>query len=759
MNVYKKYFDFISVIKYVVLFLVFLIFNNLENQILPYSSAILTTCLLLDNLTVIPCLIYICSFLIMGDVGLLGASGVYLLVLFPISLLYRKYKTKTHYEFVAYTFVGMLGFVFLGSSTTLISLEKRILTTILTTCLCFLSLTSGKAIKEKGLKFKLTFEELFSVSIMTAVLGIGVSNLISPFLWKGISIFLILFCCYIYRTGIGTIISAVLGISLAVYYSDLNYISLFLLYGVLSESLLVISRYVSALSILAIDYLVQVLFNLYDNYTYSHLICILVGIICFCVIPNELIKSFKDKLYAFREKQLVKQTINRNRIVLSGKLFDISTVFAEMANTFTIFKKNNLTEEKTKSIMEKEILDCVCKECENYEKCRKTTKNISYSLQKMIDIGFAKGRLSLIDFPNEISSTCIHPNNILYGLNKLLADYRARLVENNNLEVGRELIASEALGVSEILRGLALESGQLLKFHNKLEKKLCDKLFEAGFLVTELLLYGENDKMNVSLIIAMKEFSIIELQNVVSNTLGMQMMIVDKSFITEDKLYLSLKKTNDYDAVFGIAKATKDGSIKSGDTHSMTKITPDKFLVALSDGMGSGVDAENVSSTSLSLIESFYKAGLNENLILDTVNKLLTINTEDYYTALDICVIDLKTCCADFIKYGAPYGFIVNENGIKIVEGTSLPLGIIDGLKPSIASTALNDGDMIVLLTDGISDAFNNSGAIIDFLRTLPAKNPQTLADEILNQAIQLNEGKAKDDMTALAVRVYKKTA
>jgi stage II sporulation protein E len=173
--------------------------------------------------------------------------------------------------------------------------------------------------------------------------------------------------------------------------------------------------------------------------------------------------------------------------------------------------------------------------------------------------------------------------------------------------------------------------------------------------------------------------------------------------------------------------------------------------------MGSGVKAQTISSTALSLIESFYKAGLTSELILSTVNKLLSINTEDSYTALDLSVVDLKTCSADFIKYGSPYGFIVGEQGIRIVEGNTLPLGIINELKPSVCSAELNDGDIILLLSDGVSDAFSSSGEIIDFLRTIPAKNPQTLADQILITALRKNNHEKKDDMTALAVRVFKR--
>jgi len=271
------------------------------------------------------------------------------------------------------------------------------------------------------------------------------------------------------------------------------------------------------------------------------------------------------------------------------------------------------------------------------------------------------------------------------------------------------------------------------------------------------LIYGEEERTSVSVILTMKEFSLSHLQKVISDTLGIEMTLKDKADVSDGKFFLSFSKACDYDAVFGIAKVKKDGSNISGDTHSVVRISDKKFLVALSDGMGSGEHAENVSSTALSLIESFYKAGLNSTLILNTVNKLLTINTEDSFTALDVSVIDLTDCSADFIKYGSPYGFIVSDNGIRIIEGNSLPLGIVDELKPSVCNAFLNDGDMVVLVTDGVSDAFSSSGEVIDYLRSVSAKNPQTLADDLLAHAVRLNGGNKKDDMTVLAVRVFKR--
>ena len=338
----------------------------------------------------------------------------------------------------------------------------------------------------------------------------------------------------------------------------------------------------------------------------------------------------------------------------------------------------------------------------------------------------------------------------------MLAEYRSYALNVKNLATGRELIAEEASGVAEMLKGLALESGALLKYQSRLERKVSENLLRRGFLVCEVLIYGENERLSLSMIIAMKEYSLEGINSVINKTLGINMTLVEKNNISESKVYLFFKRAVERDAVFGIAKTVKDGSVKSGDTHSVARISDEKFLVALSDGMGSGEDAENVSSVSLSLIESFYKAGMESSLILNTVNKLLSVNAEDRFTALDVAVIDLKNKTADFIKYGSPYGFILSDGRVRIVEANSLPLGILNDLKPSVCKAELNDGDMILLMTDGVADAFGSSSDIIDYIRVVPALNPQSLADELLNKALELNGGKKKDDMTVLCVRVFK---
>jgi stage II sporulation protein E len=89
-----------------------------------------------------------------------------------------------------------------------------------------------------------------------------------------------------------------------------------------------------------------------------------------------------------------------------------------------------------------------------------------------------------------------------------------------------------------------------------------------------------------------------------------------------------------------------------------------KFLLALCDGMGAGESAHKMSAMTLGLIENFYKVGFDNDIILESVNTLLSINNQENYSTLDICLLDLEKEIADFIKVGAPAGFIKHESNI-----------------------------------------------------------------------------------------------
>ena len=137
--------------------------------------------------------------------------------------------------------------------------------------------------------------------------------------------------------------------------------------------------------------------------------------------------------------------------------------------------------------------------------------------------------------------------------------------------------------------------------------------------------------------------------------------------------------------------------------------------------------------------------------------KYASLKDEESFSALDVCVFDLKKCMCDIIKVGAPAGYIKSESETSIISAQALPLGIIEDINPQVQSFVLKAGDFVVLVTDGISDAFDNTEELQNLINNAETSNPQVLADLILDKALEKTGNFAEDDMTVLVGKIWEK--
>ena len=247
------------------------------------------------------------------------------------------------------------------------------------------------------------------------------------------------------------------------------------------------------------------------------------------------------------------------------------------------------------------------------------------------------------------------------------------MLETENVANGRALLAKQAQGVSEILKNLAVEQSEPLKTYTDKERALNTALQQAGIVCSEVLVYGEDDSLTLSLI-TFGNADVKKIAQIASRLFSVSMLISEKLTLSGDKFCCILRKKPCYDAVFGVASITKAGSIASGDTHSVIRIDERKFMLALSDGMGSGEYARRISESAISLLESFYRAKMPSDAVLSTINKLMTFTGEETFACVDIAVVDLDEGKADIVKIGSPVGFILSGSSVKVLETSSLPL-------------------------------------------------------------------------------------
>ncbi len=679
-------------------------------------------------------------------------SSIFITLVF---LVYNSKNKKPNAELIFYSIISCLPFIFLRSDNNYVT---PLIESALNTVLAFVFIYFTKIVYVKKLSSKINGSEYVCLCLALFFLELGFIRTFSLLALKSVIIFAILVTGYVCKNSYFSVICAIiLGLAPSAFSLSLSPIATYALLSVISCVFIKNSRIISAFLLLLGDILFLMIFKLYGDFIYTDVFYSIIPVAVFIFFPKEILQKINDALLSFDDKVLSRYTVNRIRASLSNKLYGVSDVFFEMQNSFEKLKECTVKNDELLTRMCDEVIHNVCKNCLSYGRC--VAKNLPdrAELIKILSVGISKNRITLIDLTKNFTENCGYTNSVIFEMNGLITKYKEKIKELENLSVGKELIKLQSEGVANMLKSMALDMSRSLSYSKDIEKKLYDELKKRGVTVNEIMAISNGDDYEFEFVLPRATLVGSTFIKTVSQTLQKQMNVVSKTGLSESKCAVTIKPAPPVDAAFGLSYASKDGSTKSGDTHSLVKLNEGKFLIALSDGMGSGIKAENTSSTAISLIESFYKAGLESSLILSIVNKILALNTDDNFSAMDILTVDLFSLTADFIKIGAPQSYILSPTAIKLIEGSSLPLGILDDLKPTGCQTGLELGNVVVMVTDGISDSFGSSTDFIDFLKTLPCNNPQVISDSILKRAVELNGGKKKDDMTVLAVRFFSK--
>lgn len=208
----------------------------------------------------------------------------------------------------------------------------------------------------------------------------------------------------------------------------------------------------------------------------------------------------------------------------------------------------------------------------------------------------------------------------------------------------------------------------------------------------------------------------------------------------------------------GVAKTKKNNSSKSGDSYITTKINDEKYLIGLSDGMGSGEKANEKSEKVIKMLENLLATGLDKEAAIELVNATIMNDDDEVFATIDATIVDLRDGSTEFIKVGSCPTYIKNGKKVDIIKSINLPAGVLDNIDIDLYDRNLEIGDIIVMVSDGVSEArvdtLKRELWISDLLTNIKAVRPQRIADIILQEAIDANYGIAQDDMTVIVALV-----
>ncbi|MBO5867229.1 MAG: SpoIIE family protein phosphatase, partial [Clostridia bacterium] len=398
----------------------------------------------------------------------------------------------------------------------------------------------------------------------------------------------------------------------------------------------------------------------------------------------------------------------------------------------------------------------VCGDCKQKTDCwRNNLERTEGSLFKLTECALNRGKVTILDISPTLSFRCDRLNYILSTINTHAESFLSFIKKSKETDGNRLLIGEQLGGVSQIMQQLAVDCRSKIMFDQAKEKQIAEDLTFHNVLTKEAIFLEQGQSVSVILTLARADYNQEVVQKIVSNAVKKQMQVEKVESTVSDKwvsVYLTPKPR--FGVAYGVSSATKSQSVVSGDTHSFVNVGTDKVMFAICDGMGSGTQAEKMSDTTISLIENFYRAGFDNDVILNCVNKLLGSFNTDTFTAVDVCVVDLQTGLADFIKLGASNGIVKNQGQVQYVVGSSLPIGILDEMKPSISTKALCDGDIVVLFSDGAWDCVENADILAQYVAQTVLVNPQIIADDLLKIVLAQCKNQPKDDVTILVARI-----
>jgi stage II sporulation protein E len=493
----------------------------------------------------------------------------------------------------------------------------------------------------------------------------------------------------------------------------------------------------------------------------------LIAAVIFLLIPLKVYEELSIEFNSDKKKQSIDQGyINKIKDTFVGRLNNFSDVLSNMSDILNNLVDNEKLAMKGKSsALVENLADRVCSNCNMKSMCWKRELHYTYAAFEELIQNFERKSNGV---PEEIERKCIKRTAILKNTEDIVNKHIISEMWRTRLSEGRELLANQinnmAYSVGEIVEDFNSE----IQIDTSMEKLICRALDKNRIEYNDLMCL--NDKLGrLSIKFSLKACSgsqmcVKDLLPVINGVTGRCMCVSDEGCSIDPNTNMckvTIEETPKFHVASNVARQCKDGEKCNGDSYSFGKLADGSYMSIISDGMGSGPQAGRESEAAVELIEKFTAAGFSKVTAINTVNSIMTLrfSEEEKFSTIDLSSIDLYTGEIDFMKVGAVATFLKSGDNLQIIKSKSLPIGVLDKADIDIQQRKLKNGDIIVMLSDGVLDYDDeNVGRvdwIVDYLGKSNCNNPKELAEGLLEEAKKLSGNRVKDDMTVLVSKIY----
>jgi len=443
----------------------------------------------------------------------------------------------------------------------------------------------------------------------------------------------------------------------------------------------------------------------------------------------------------------------RYKEMTAKRLREVSQAFAQ---TGELFAQQAQPAEEDRNIANvlALIAEGTCKDCVFKKSCwQKDFTNTYNVLHKLFRAYEKKGCIARADFDTAFAKKCFNTAGIIRTAESVFKTHHMSAQYRRKIEASRRIAGKQLQGVAQVVSDIGREMGRGFTFLSHIEQRVAVSLDAAGIRVMEVCA-ERSFSGGMRVVVKVKDCGgqrgIERVEAAVGQACGVRMKCAGGHTCAEGRpCTLHFEQARRLAVHTGVAKLAK-GEV-SGDSHAFAGLPGGRYMLMLADGMGSGESARSESAAAVALAENFYAAGFNDAVIFDTINRLLMLkSSDDMFTTVDLTLIDLHSGQAQFTKIGAECAFILRSGEVQTVQPGALPMGIVEDMRPKSTKKTLAEGDMIVMMSDGVSGAINAPPEV--FFDGMAQLGVQEAADAIMAKA--LPGGKPEDDMTVMVTRL-----
>jgi len=198
-----------------------------------------------------------------------------------------------------------------------------------------------------------------------------------------------------------------------------------------------------------------------------------------------------------------------------------------------------------------------------------------------------------------------------------------------------------------------------------------------------------------------------------------------------------------------------------GDYYDFLELGADRVAFVVSDIAGKGIAASLLMANLQAALRSQCAwAADHPKQVLALVNRMLFQNTEPHaYATLFYAEYDTQSCRLRYANCGHLPGLLLRNDKIERLQATNTVVGLFEEWECAISETSMRHGDILVLYTDGVTEAAADSGEefgetrLVDALSENRNLAARPLAEAIVDRVASFGGDQPHDDITVVVAR------